>query len=298
MTITGGRIKNIMLLLAAVLTLASCVSRSDDHCLAKIDQTDMSLDSITKMCNVKVLSTTFNDKMVYVANEDSLASLPEKVNEQLMNTVASIDRFNVINENELEQHTKETQESIDYVLRSYISEFIVSTSKLNDPKNAKSILAEATVGITYDLISTKNSQIVFTNTINFSYLNNIYDEALFDEKLSNEQLADYVISDISLLLKYNLINKLTPIRVVDIKEDNSVVLNQFIEPGLSCHVYEANAEKNALLNVEFSEKNETDEGIIASIAITEATPVTSLGTVTAGQVNKYDICRIRLSDIK
>lgn len=298
MAIQGGRIRNIFLSTAAILTLASCVSRSDDHCLAKIDQTDMYLDSITKMCNVSVKPTTFNENMVFVDNSETLEALPTKVNEQLTNTISSIDRFNVVNEEEITEHPNV---NVDYVLRSYISEFIVSTSKLKDPKDQNSILSEATVGVTYDLISTKNGQVVFTNTINFSYLNNIYDEKSFAEKLSNEQLTDNIIGDISLLLKYNLINKLTPIRIVDVFDDNKVALNQFIEPGLSCHVYSKESEKNALLNVEFAQSDENtaeDEGIIASVAITNATPVTSEGVVTTGTVHKNDICRLRISDMK
>src|SRR5699024_9541695 len=230
----GFRIQSITLL--AVLGLTACTTTTvPDHCIAKIDPFDLSEESYSRTCNVAVMPTTTKNSLLFIDNDAFQKALTHMLTEKATDAVNSVIHFNVVYSEDIGH--AEPDANVDYILTSNIDEFILTESKNPEDPNLVG-QQEITAAITYKLLNATNSTEVSTNTINVGYLNRVYDpEILKTENPATTKIANNIIDDVTNLFKYNFINELNPIRVVDIDENGVVLLSQPLPVGATCHVY-------------------------------------------------------------
>lgn len=276
------------LVAVALLTLVSCAShKNNEHCMAKIDPLDMSEETLMSTCVVNVLPTTINTDMVVANVPDMTQELVYTLTEKSIDALNSIHHFSVIQSQEALENQDEVNHA-DYILTSHVEEFIL-TDDLIETEDGMKDQKHVTTAVTYNLHSSKDNQVIFSNTINMSLLQKTYDPAIIEQSPKFIDLAQHVMDTVARLFKHNFVNEFTPIRIIDINEDGVAILNQPVPIDTSCYVYYPGKFNPSIIN-----NYEDEDGVIKGILkVVETTPNTTYASVMMGYANKNDICRTK-----
>lgn len=265
----------------AIFTLVSCTSNNDNHCIGQIDPMDMSEDNLAKVCSINIVPTTLNNKLLYIENEEILPdALITDITTKIGQSLSDIYRFIIV-----DPQQENAENVADYRLESNLDELVMTEDNIeNQPYK---IQKEATFSMTYNLISNKTNQNVFSNTVAISLLNRTFNESIVQSYISDPELAEKALGDIVKLFKVNFVNTLNPLRITEINETGDALLNQPALIGTICNIYNPQDYTNAVIE----KISNNDDISIGSLQVVDTNAYTSYTKLIAGQAKPYDICK-------